>query len=91
MGVSVGTMQLTLSIAIMQLTTYVATMLVLRFSCSSVSGILCYSYVGGSFFMQLEVSAALMEVSFCSKYVGDSFYFNYGGWRLCCSYGGRIF
>ena len=50
---SVGTGQLTLSIAIMQVPTSVAVMQVLKFYCSYVGGTLHYHYVGGPFLLQL--------------------------------------
>ena len=77
MAVSVGTMQLTLSIAIIQVPMSVAIMQFLRFYCNYVVGTLCYIYVGDSFsvaIIQLEVSAAFMLESFCSKYEVNNFY-----------------
>ena len=75
MAVSVGTMELTFSMAIMQVPTSVAFLQVLRFYCNFVGGTFyfCYTYVGGSFscsykvtvsvaIMQLEISATLMRV-----------------------------
>ena len=72
MAVSVGTMQLTLSIAIMQVTS-VAIMQVLRFYYNYAGGTFCYSYVGGSF---------------CCNYPGDCFGCNFAVRSFCSTYAG---
>ena len=91
MAVSVGTMQLTLSLAIMQVPTS-AIMQVLMFYSNYVGGTFCDTYVGGSF---------------CCSYEGDCFCCNYATisaanmWvtifidimqvGVCCNHAGGIF
>ena len=89
MAVSVGTMQLTLSIPIMQGPTSVTIIQVLRFYCNYIGGTFCYTYVCRSFCCSDEGDCFCCNYAvrsfcntyagerFCSKYVGDNFYGNY--------------
>ena len=75
-AVSVGTIQLTLSIAIMQ---------VLSFYCNYVGGIFCYTYVDGSFCCSYESDCFCCNYavrSFCNTYAGESFCSKYVGDNL---------
>ena len=76
--VSVGTMQLTLSIAIIQVTT----------SCCIHAGfelIFCYRYVGGSFCCNYAGDC------FCYNYAARSFCITYAGDSFCSKYMGENF
>ena len=66
MAVSIGTMQLTLSITIMQVPTSVAIMQVLRFCCNYAGGTSGYNYAGGSFCCNYAVAIAMLQFIFLS-------------------------
>ena len=93
MTVSVGTMQLTLSIAIWcRIWGSIAIMLVVLSAIPMLVD-LFVAFMKVTVFvaiMQLEVSATSSE-NFHRKYVSDNFNWNYGGGCLCCKHAGGIF
>ena len=103
MAVSVGTVQLKLSIAIMLVPTSVAIMRFLRFCCNYVGGTLYYIYIGGSFccnfmqvtvsvaIMQLEVSSAFMQVKVSAANMWVTIFIEIMLVGVCCNHVGDIF